>query len=180
MLKNLLILTAIISLASCSGKQKPSTTDQQDNFQIEDEALRDPSKQGAYQTIDDEQQANSLNAETLAAEQEVEVQDRVFFGYDSSEISDESQKILDVQASWLKSDSNLKVTIEGHCDERGTREYNIALGEKRANATKKYLVKHGVESSRIKVVSYGKERPAYFGSDEAVISKNRRAVTVVN
>ncbi len=179
MLKKLFILAAILSLASCGGKQKPSTTEQ-DNFKIEDEALKDPAKQGSYQTVDNEQQANALNAETLAAEQEVEVQDRVFFGYDSSEISDEAQKILDVQASWLKSDSNIKVTIEGHCDEKGTREYNIALGEKRANATKRYLVKHGVESSRIKVVSYGKERPAYFGSDEAVISKNRRSVTVVN
>lgn len=72
------------------------------------------------------------------------------------------------------------MTIEGHCDERGTREYNIALGEKRANVVKNYLIAGGISDSRLKVVSYGKERPAFFGEGEEVKSKNRRAVTVMN
>ncbi len=132
-----------------------------------------------YQTLD-EQQAENLDQQAAVQEQEVEVQDRVFFGYDSSEVNDEAKKILDVQVAWLKSDRSIKVTIEGHCDERGTREYNIALGEKRANSVKKYLVANGVEAARIKTVSYGKERPAFFGANEAIFNKNRRAVTVVN
>lgn len=132
-----------------------------------------------YQTLD-EQQTDNLDQQTASQEKEVEVQDRVFFVYDSSEVNGEAKKILDVQVAWLKSDSSIKITIEGHCDERGTREYNIALGEKRANSVKKYLVANGVEAARIKTVSYGKERPAFFGANETIFSKNRRAVTVVN
>ena len=85
-----------------------------------------------------------------------------------------------MQTEWLKSDHALMVVIEGHCDERGTREYNIALGEKRAVAVKKYLVSLGIPSYRIKTVSYGKERPAVVGSNPEAWSKNRRAVTVVS
>ncbi len=132
-----------------------------------------------YQTLD-ENQAEALDQQTEAQSQEVEVQDRVFFGYDSSDVNDEAKKILDVQVAWLKSDPSIRITIEGHCDERGTREYNIALGEKRANSVKKYLVASGVEATRIKTVSFGKERPAFFGATEEIFNKNRRAVTVIN
>lgn len=79
----------------------------------------------------------------------------------------------------MNSDPSIKVIIEGHCDERGTREYNIALGERRAMAAKKYLIGKGINASRIKVISYGKERPAFIGSGEDIWAKNRRAVTVV-
>lgn len=106
--------------------------------------------------------------------------DRVFFSYDSAVLSGEAQSTLDVQAKWLKDHSDVKITIEGHCDERGTREYNIALGERRANAVKSYLTGAGVGAGRISVVSYGKERPAVFGADESSHSKNRRGVTVLN
>lgn len=78
------------------------------------------------------------------------------------------------------SDTNIKVTIEGHTDERGTREYNLALGEKRANAVKNYLVENGIDVSRLKTVSFGKERSAFFGATEEIFGKNRRAVTVIN
>lgn len=110
---------------------------------------------------------------------EQNVGDRVFFGYDSSVLTGEGQATLERQAAWLKQYSTVNVTVEGHADERGTREYNIALGERRANAAKNYLVSLGVDSSRISVVSYGKERPAVLGSTEDAYAQNRRAVTVV-
>lgn len=177
MLKKLLILVAAISLNACHGKAKKEDI-KTENTPVVDQVV--PAEQ-PFQTIDGQQQANAMNQAQQAKDDEIEVQDRVFFDYDSSEISEEAKKILDTQALWLKSDSSIKITIEGHCDERGTREYNIALGERRANATKNYLIKTGgVDASRVKTVSYGKERLAYFGTDEATISKNRRAVTVVN
>jgi peptidoglycan-associated lipoprotein len=107
------------------------------------------------------------------------VGDRVFYGYDSATLSGEAQKTLERQAAWLKQYGSLNVTVEGHCDERGTREYNIALGERRASAAKKYLVSLGVPAKRISTISYGKERPAVVGSDESAWAQNRRAVTVV-
>jgi peptidoglycan-associated lipoprotein len=107
------------------------------------------------------------------------VGDRVFFALDSSTLSTEAQQTLDRQAEWLKQYSNVNVTVEGHCDERGTREYNLALGERRAAATKKYLVGIGIANNRVSTISYGKERPAVIGSDESAWSQNRRAVTVL-
>ena len=108
-----------------------------------------------------------------------DVADRVLFTTDSSEIDATAQAVLAKQAEWLKSRPNLKVTLEGHCDERGTREYNLALGERRANAAKAYLVSLGVPAARLNTISYGKERPAVDGHDEAAWAQNRRAVTVV-
>ena len=106
--------------------------------------------------------------------------DRVFFAFDRSDITPESQQILERQADWLRRYPNVTVTIEGHCDERGTREYNIALGERRAQAVKNVLVALGVPASRISTISYGKERPAVVGSSEEAYAQNRRAVTTVN
>ncbi|MAQ70776.1 MAG: peptidoglycan-associated lipoprotein [Alphaproteobacteria bacterium] len=108
------------------------------------------------------------------------VGDRVFFGYDSSDLTGEARSTLDRQASWLQQYPNLSITIEGHADERGTREYNLALGERRANAVRNYLTALGVPASRVSVISYGKERPVVFGSDTQSWAQNRRAVTVVN
>jgi len=104
--------------------------------------------------------------------------DRVYFDTDKYDIDAQDQAVLRSQAQWLARYPNKKFTIEGHCDERGTREYNLALGERRANAAKNYLVSLGIDVSRISVISYGKERPAALGSDEAAWAKNRRAVTV--
>ncbi len=109
----------------------------------------------------------------------VNVGDRVFFGFDKSDLTAESRATLDRQAAWLKQYPSVNVTVEGHCDERGTREYNLALGERRASSAKNYLVAAGVEADRIKTVSYGKERPAVLGSNEASWAQNRRAVSVI-
>ena len=102
------------------------------------------------------------------------VPDRVFFDFDSSILSGEGQETLHKQATYLRR-KGLSATIEGHCDERGTREYNIALGERRAAAAKNYLVSLGVPASHLQTISYGKERPAVTGSDEAAWAQNRRA-----
>ena len=110
----------------------------------------------------------------------VNVGDRVFFGYDSSELDSDAQELLQDQVAWLKEYTDVSVTIEGHCDERGTREYNLALGEKRAQAVKNYLISLGVSSGRVSTISYGKERPAVIGSHEGAWSQNRRSVTLVN
>jgi peptidoglycan-associated lipoprotein len=108
------------------------------------------------------------------------VGDRVFFDYDKFDIKPEARQTLERQADWLKRYPNVTVTVEGHCDERGTREYNLALGERRANAAKNALVALGVPANRVTTISYGKERPAVVGSNEAAWAQNRRAVTVVN
>jgi peptidoglycan-associated lipoprotein len=105
--------------------------------------------------------------------------DRVFFEFDRSDINPEAQEILQRQASWLQHFPNVSVTIEGHCDERGTREYNLALGERRANAARQYLIAQGIPAARVKTISYGKERPDPVGSDEAAWARNRRAVTAL-
>jgi peptidoglycan-associated lipoprotein len=105
--------------------------------------------------------------------------DTVLFALDSYGIDQTAQLILDRQAQWLTQFSGVRVTIEGHCDERGTREYNLALGERRANAVKNYLAARGVSPTRMTVISYGKERPAVDGSTEEAWAQNRRAVTVL-
>lgn len=106
--------------------------------------------------------------------------DRVYFAYDQSEITREGRLTLERQAQWLKRYPNVTVTIEGHTDERGTREYNISLGERRAESVKNVLIALGIPPSRIDTISYGKERPEVPHSDEASYAQNRRAVTVVN
>jgi len=104
--------------------------------------------------------------------------DRVFFDYDQTDIKPEGQQTLQKQAEWLRRYPNIAVTIEGHCDERGTREYNLALGERRANAVKDYLAAQGIPASRLSTISYGKERPVVLGSNEAAWAQNRRGVSV--
>jgi len=116
---------------------------------------------------------------SLTHEFEKVVGDRVFFALDSSDLSGEARAQLQKQVEWLASHPSIKVTVEGHCDERGTREYNLALGERRASAVMKFMQKGGLEASRVDTISYGKERPAVIGNDESAWGQNRRAVTVL-
>jgi peptidoglycan-associated lipoprotein len=110
----------------------------------------------------------------------VNVGDRVMFGLDSYDLRPEARGVLEKQAAWLEQNPGVTVTIEGHADERGTREYNLALGEKRANAVRDYLVALGVNANRIRTISFGKERPVDPRSAEDAWAKNRRGVMVVN
>ncbi len=109
----------------------------------------------------------------------VNIGDRVFFDFDKSDLRPDAIATLNKQAAWLLKYPKVTVIIEGHCDERGTREYNLALGSRRANAVKDYLVSRGVSPDRIETISYGKERPAVLGSNEWAWAQNRRAVTVI-
>lgn len=106
--------------------------------------------------------------------------DRVFFGYDRYDLTDEARSVLGMQAQWMQQYPQVSITVEGHADERGTREYNLALGERRATAVKNYLAAMGVDSGRISTVSYGKERPAVQESTPAAWAQNRRGVTKVD
>jgi len=106
--------------------------------------------------------------------------DRVFFAYDRSDLTPEGRRTIEAWAVWLRQNPGASLTIEGHCDERGTREYNLGLGERRADAARGFLVSLGVDARRVATVSYGKERPAIVGSAESAWSQNRRAVAVAN
>ena len=109
-----------------------------------------------------------------------EIGDRIYFETNKHNISSAAAFTLESQANWIKSTPGFQLIIEGHCDERGTREYNLALGEKRAQSVKNYLISLGISSDRISTISYGKERPAVVGSNDGAWAQNRRSVTLVN
>ena len=126
---------------------------------------------------------SQISGDTFTGEETVKylatgVPDRVFFATNKSILTTASRDTLRKQAAWLRENKNINVTVEGHADERGTREYNLALGERRANAAKDYLMTYGISGNRISVISYGKERPVNSGSGPLAWSQNRRSVTV--
>ncbi len=138
---------------------------------------------GSDSSVDGGSITETAGSGIVAGSQEdliVNVGDRVFFGYDSSDLDSDALELLQDQVAWLKQNSGVSVTIEGHCDERGTREYNLALGEKRAQAVKNYLIGLGISPDRVSTISYGKERPAVVGSNDGAWAQNRRSVTIVN
>ena len=120
------------------------------------------------------------SAKQTKADKLIAVGDRVLFDYDSSKLDSSAKILLDAQSRFLRANTDLNFIIEGHADERGTREYNLALGEQRATAVRDYLVIQGIDPDRIKVISYGKEKPAVVGSNTMAWSKNRRAVTIID
>ena len=158
-------IAAVLLLAACASKPKPMA-----------EAPPPPpsSSTGAPPT--------DVQSSTIPGSQQdfkVNVGDTVHFEYDKTEITSEDRDILQRQAAWLQKYAQVRVTIEGHCDPRGTREYNLALGGRRANAVKEYLVSVGVPASRIDTISYGKERPVCTESDESCWGQDRRGVTTI-
>ena len=153
-LKNiLLLLSAGLILSACASTKKVSEVGGQ---------------------IQDDVYVGSDTVEYLASG----VPDRVFFATNESVLTTRSRDTLRKQATWLRKNPDVNVVVEGHADERGTREYNLALGERRANSAKDYLMTYGVSANRISVISYGKERPVDSGSNPLSWSKNRRSVTV--
>jgi peptidoglycan-associated lipoprotein len=155
------VLAAALLLGACASSEKPAT----DNGSGSSTTGGGTTGQAAPGSVEEFQ---------------VGVGDRVFFDYDSYEIRQDAQDTLKKQAAWLQQYGQYTVTIEGHCDERGTREYNLALGERRANSVKNYLVALGVNANRVQTISYGKERPENAGHDEIAFSQNRRGVTVLS
>lgn len=163
----ILLATALVTTAACS-KKRPEVL---------------PPAPGEAPTTGQTGQTGSVDGVVTPGSAEdfkrSVTSDTVNFGLDQYDIDGTSRGILDSQVVWLQRYPNVRVTIEGHADERGTREYNLALGDRRANAAKNYLVARGVSPSRITTISYGKERPLALGSDEESWAQNRRAVTVV-
>ncbi len=128
---------------------------------------------------DEDKEGASNATEAQVSELENKVGDRVFFEYDSSALTSEAQETLRKQAKFFTENPELKFTIEGHCDARGTREYNLGLGERRANAVKQFLISVGVDATKLTTVSLGKERPAVLGNNDWAWSQNRRGVTSI-
>ena len=124
--------------------------------------------------------ANGVGPGSIDEFKSIAVGDRVYFDSDRATLNEEGREVLKRQSLWLQRYAQYRITIEGHCDERGTREYNLALGARRAEAVKAYLIGAGINAGRIDTISYGKERPVELGNNEAAWAKNRRAVTVVS
>ncbi|NJD86078.1 peptidoglycan-associated lipoprotein Pal [Candidatus Erwinia dacicola] len=165
-LKGLLLALPVIAVAACSS-HKNNNNDQTNGMGIGDGSN---SGMNSGNMSSDEQARLQM--------QELQKNNIVYFGLDKYDIQSEFAQMLDAHANFLRSNSSYKVTVEGHADERGTPEYNIALGERRASAVKMYLQGKGVSADQISIVSYGKEKPAVLGHDEAAYAKNRRAVLV--
>ena len=172
-LKNaFLILVACLVLSACATKKEvavDTSTTTQSSTSTDSESIASP--------------GNQMQGDVYVGTEGVKyladgVPDRVFFATNESILTTASRETLRAQATWLRKNSSVNVIIEGHADERGTREYNLALGERRANAAKDYLMTYGISSDRISVLSYGKERPVDSGSTPLAWSKNRRSVTV--
>jgi peptidoglycan-associated lipoprotein len=149
------LLAAVLLVAACETTPPPSTT----------AAAGATTTRAAPGTPGDFQQ---------------NVGDRVFFDYDSFQLTAEARQTLTRQAAWLKQYGSYRVTVEGHADERGTREYNLALGERRAASVRAFLVSQGIPANRVATISYGKERPAVSGSTEQAYAQNRRGVSVLS
>ncbi len=178
----LFAMTAVLILNGCTSPSEEGPSSEAPVID-EDTALTDITGDPmAGIGIETEESAGELQL-TPAQQAEIdliETGDRVYFDYDKSSFGPEGEATLQAQGALLLRAPQVTVTIEGHCDERGTREYNIALGERRAAAVKAYLVSLGVEASRISTISYGKERPQIGGHNEESWRQNRVAITVIN
>ncbi|HEX8622329.1 MAG TPA: peptidoglycan-associated lipoprotein Pal [Allosphingosinicella sp.] len=167
-------IAAALALTAGCGKKAPKELPPPPQEQTDGET-----------TGEDNASAGGVGTEALPGSREAFIAavgmggDRVFFDTDQYDLDDRDRSTLDAQAAWLRSNPSVRVTIEGHADERGTRDYNLALGDRRANAAKNYLAARGVSAGRMTVISYGKERPEALGSDETAWAQNRRAVTVL-
>ncbi len=173
--RSFMMMALLVSVAACS-----STKDGTDVGDIRVEERQDitAGPLGGTEVYD----RSLLDGPAPGSQQDlvVNVGDRVFFGYDRYDLTPEAQGTLELQAEWMRRYPAVTLTVEGHCDERGTREYNLALGERRANAVKSYLVALGIDPMRVGTLSFGKERPAVLGSNPAAWSQNRRGVTLVD
>ena len=172
-LKNtFLVIIFGLVVTACTTTTKKTAVGKYTKIESESEA------QVEVQKIEAQMQGDVYVGTDTVGELSKGVPDRVFFATNESILTTMSRDTLRKQATWLRENSNVNVVVEGHADERGTREYNLALGERRANAAKDYLMTYGVSADRISVISYGKERPVDAGSSPLSWSKNRRSVTV--
>ena len=178
MLSRFLLMVSVLFVASaCSSTEEP-VVNEDITVVREDITTTDGTVVGT-QAVEASDLSHSGPVPGTQEDLIVNIGDRVLFGYDSYALTAEARQTLLAQSKWLQAHPNLYVTIEGHADERGTREYNLALGERRASAVRDYLVALGVQPIRVNVISYGKERPAVAGTGSEVWAQNRRGVTVI-
>ncbi len=175
LLKGLLIALPVIALSACSSSD--SATDGTDGQATTNEAATNGTN-GTDTTVVTAVEEEAAMTEQQVLEQALRQEQTVYFAFDNSTISSDYEEMLAAHAAFLSADSSLKVTVEGHADERGTPEYNIALGERRAAAVSKYLETLGVQADQISIVSYGEEKPLEMGQSSEAYAKNRRAVLV--
>jgi peptidoglycan-associated lipoprotein len=171
----LLAATALVAVAGCSKKRPQTLPPAPGAAVIDNTGGVDGANGGDQEGNGSGRTGPGSNADFVRSVQS----NTINFGLDQYDIDPTARAILDSQVEWLARFPAVRVTVEGHADERGTREYNLALGDRRANAAKNYLVARGVDAGRIRTISYGKERPVALGSDEGSWAQNRRAVTVV-
>ncbi|PMH46190.1 peptidoglycan-associated lipoprotein [Vibrio sp. 10N.286.49.B3] len=175
-LKGLLIALPVLAVTACSSTDEAAsstTTGSETN-----QAIAPGAETGIDTTVVSPIDANDQLSEQELKEQALRETQTIYFAFDNSTIASDYQDMLSAHASYLSKNPAIKVTIEGHADERGTPEYNIALGERRAEAVSKYLEALGVEANQISIVSYGEEKPLLLGQSEEIYAKNRRAVLV--
>ncbi len=183
-LRLILPLVAVLALAACQSE--PEETATSTGAGADDEIIVDTGTATDDIIIEEEQEITVAAvdpSQPLPGSQEELVQnvgDRVFFELDSAVLGADARRTLERQAEWLRLFPDVSLVIEGHCDERGTREYNLALGERRANAVREYLISQGIEPSRLRTLSYGKERPYALGHNDEAWALNRRAVSVID
>ena len=175
-----MIFAVMVFVSACSSTDDDGSVDSQPTFESAGEGFEpaDPLDE-IYNGVP----VDSVSGGPVPGSQEdfiVNVGDRVFFGTDRFDLDSEARSTLEAQANWLATYPNLNITVGGHADERGTREYNLALGERRANSVKNYLVALGVDPRRVDTVTYGKERPAVAGNGPSAWSQNRRSVSNIN
>ena len=182
-LKSFFIFFLIFLLSACAENQKKlKVTGAQVSSNVEEEELAKSKSAETDSSLEiSDESSDAMNEKSLILTEElIEVGDRVYFDYDKSNFKDMGVETLKRQARFLLKNPDLTVTVEGHCDQRGTREYNLALGERRAYAVKSFLVTLGLEKNRISVISYGKEKPQSEGDTEEAWSSSRTAITVIN
>ena len=171
----LLVLMACVVLTACATKKEVETQTTTSTTEAKTEKTE---KADPIEPIPGQMQGDVYTGTDTVGYLAEGVKDRVFFATNESILTTASRETLRAQAAWLRKNPDVTIVVEGHADERGTREYNLALGERRANAAKDYLMTYGISSDRITVLSYGKERPVDSGSNPLAWSKNRRSVTV--
>ncbi|MDH3356563.1 MAG: peptidoglycan-associated lipoprotein Pal [Desulfobacteraceae bacterium] len=172
------ILPAMFFMVSCAKKvvqTEPVAMTQSEVSKASDRSAEETEQAGRLQE-------DRLQAEAAAREaaETAFVNENIHFAFDSSVLSDQAQQILNSKADYLHTNSGVKITVEGHCDERGTDAYNVALGERRAESVKNFLVDLGISANRLNTISYGEERPIAMGQNETSWAKNRRAQFVIN
>ena len=175
-LKNVFLVVIFgLIVTACATKKSVKTTTESTTTKAAETQKADP-----IEKLDALMQGDVYIGSDTVGELASGVPDRVFFATNETILTTASRETLRKQAAWLRQNSNVTVVVEGHADERGTREYNLALGEKRAQAVKNYLISLGISSDRVSTISYGKERPAVVGSNDGAWAQNRRSVTIVN